>query len=131
MKTAIQNAQIIIGDGRVIPSGAILFDETGILAVGEGPGRDLQQGATCRMTPLADQQNLAVIGERDHADRAVVVDNLARGLAAVRQAHRVHHNAQDLAPEDVLGSQQDFLKFSVTFHARVVGFRGRESLREG
>ena len=37
MKTAINNAQIIFGDGRLLKKGSILFDESGILAVGETP----------------------------------------------------------------------------------------------
>ena len=37
MKTAINNAQIIYGDGRYLKQGSILFDETGILAVGPDP----------------------------------------------------------------------------------------------
>ena len=35
MKTAINNAQIITGDGAVIPCGGILFDESGILDIQE------------------------------------------------------------------------------------------------
>jgi imidazolonepropionase-like amidohydrolase len=37
VKTAINNAQVIYGDGRHLDVGSVLFDETGILAVGPDP----------------------------------------------------------------------------------------------
>lgn len=54
MKTAINNAKIIIGDGRVIEKGSICFDETGICKVTESEiltGDDVIDGSGMTVMP--------------------------------------------------------------------------------